>query len=216
MPRQRSARDYPLNNALDFLQRLWRMNHALEKLSSRMDKELGVTAQQRFMLRCIGKYPGLTAGRLAALLHVDPGTVSAALRRLEAKGLLQRQRNPRDRRRASLGLTALGRELDAPSEHTVEQAAELLLASTPAEQLAAMVSVVDSLSEILDELTNRSEQKHAREDAKAMAGALARKRERGAGRREAGSPAPSDGRSAGRGKSRSASAPRKKARATDG
>jgi MarR family transcriptional regulator, organic hydroperoxide resistance regulator len=152
MAKRDSARDYPLSAALDFLQRLWRLNHALEKLSSRMDRELGVTAQQRFMLRCIGKYPGLTAGQLAALLHVDPGTVSAALRRLEAKGLLQRHRNPRDRRRASLGLTAQGRALDAPAQHSVEHAVELLLASTSPKQLAAMISVVESLAQLLSEL----------------------------------------------------------------
>jgi MarR family transcriptional regulator, organic hydroperoxide resistance regulator len=152
MAKRASARDYPLSAALDFLQRLWRLNHALEKLSSRMDKELGVTAQQRFMLRCIGKYPGLTAGQLAALLHVDPGTVSAALRRLEGKGLLQRRRNPRDRRRASLGLTAQGRALDAPAQHSVEHAVELLLASTSPKQLEAMISVVESLAELLNEL----------------------------------------------------------------
>lgn len=181
MARQDDARNYPLSAALDFLQRLWRLNHALEKLSSRMDKELGITAQQRFMLRCIGKYPGLTAGQLAALLHVDPGTVSAALRRLEAKGLLQRRRNPRDRRRASLGLTAQGRALDAPAEHSVERAVELLLASTPPKQLAAMISVVEMLSQLLSELaaSPRSEEPPSdgapAEAAPAPGGAAAKK-----------------------------------------
>jgi len=155
MAKPASPLDYPLSPALDFLQRLWQLNHALEKLSSRMDRELGVTAQQRFMLRCIGKYPGLTAGQLAAVLHVDPGTVSAALRRLEAKGFVVRRRSPRDRRRASLGLTAQGRVLDAPSEHSVENAVELLLASTPPRQLAAMFSVVETLSQLLSELATR-------------------------------------------------------------
>jgi MarR family transcriptional regulator, organic hydroperoxide resistance regulator len=74
--------EYPLGPALDFLQRLWRLNHALERLSSRMERQLGITAQQRLIIRCIGKYPGVGAGQLAALLHVDPGTVSAALNRL--------------------------------------------------------------------------------------------------------------------------------------
>ena len=72
--------DYPLGPELDFLRRLWRLSHALERVSSRMKRRLGVTAQQRMILRCVGKYPGLPAGQLAELLHLDPGTISASLR----------------------------------------------------------------------------------------------------------------------------------------
>lgn len=142
---------YPLPASLAFLQRMWRLNHALEKLSASMDRQLGVTAQQRFMLRCIGKYPGITAGQLAALLHIDPSTASSALRRLESKGLLDRRRNPRDQRRASLGLTADGRALDRPAEQTVEHAVERLLASTPPEKLAAAAEVLERLAELMGE-----------------------------------------------------------------
>jgi len=146
-----SMASYPLGPALDFLQRLWQLNHALEKLSSRMERRLGVTAQQRLILRCVGKYPGMTAGQLAGLLHVDPGTVSAALRRLESKGLLERRRDPRDKRRASLGLTAKGRAMDRPAEGTVEGAVERLLESARADELASMVKIVDQLTSLLGE-----------------------------------------------------------------
>jgi DNA-binding MarR family transcriptional regulator len=146
-----STASYPLGPALDFLQRLWQLNHALEKVSSSMEKRLGVTAQQRLILRCVGKYPGMTAGHLASLLHVDPGTVSASLSRLEIKGLLERRRDPRDKRRASLGLTAKGRALDRPAAGTVEGAVERLLEGARADQLAAMVKFVDQLTGLLGE-----------------------------------------------------------------
>jgi len=116
-----------------------------------MEKRLGVTAQQRLILRCVGKYPGLTAGRLAGLLHVDPGTLSAALHRLESKGFLDRRRDPRDKRRASLGLTAKGRALDLPATGSVEDAVERLLESASAEDLDSMVNIVDRLTGLLDE-----------------------------------------------------------------
>lgn len=146
-----STPSYPLGPALDFLQRLWQLNHALEKVSSRMEKRLGVTAQQRLVLRCVGKYPGMTAGQLASLLHVDPGTVSASLSRLESKGLLERRRDPRDKRRASLGLTAKGRALDRPAEGTVEYAVERLIQGARAEELASMVNIVEQLTGLLGE-----------------------------------------------------------------
>jgi DNA-binding MarR family transcriptional regulator len=143
--------EYPLGPALDFLQRLWQLNHALEKLSSRMEKHLGLTAQQRLIVRCIGKYPGQTAGQLAKLLHVDPGTVSAALNRLELKGLLERRRDPRDRRRASLGLTAKGRKLDRPAQGTVEDAVDRLLRSGPNADIQATKRVIGKLAVLLGE-----------------------------------------------------------------
>lgn len=149
--------DGSLGDALDFLRRLWRLNHALEQVSARMEKRLGVTAQQRLILRCVGKYPGVTAGHLAALLHLDPGTISASLNRLESKKLLERRRDPRDKRRVSLGLTASGRKLDRPANGTVERAVERLLAMTPARGLASMASVIDQLTTLLDdELRNNA------------------------------------------------------------
>ncbi|MBK7539100.1 MAG: MarR family transcriptional regulator [Myxococcales bacterium] len=142
---------YPLGPALDFLQRLWQLNHALEKLSSRMEKNLGVTAQQRLVLRCVGRYPGVTAGQLASMLHVDPGTVSASLSRLESKGMIDRRQDPRDKRRASLGLTSKGRALDQPAEGTVENAVERLLGGASAAELSSMMKIVDQLTSLLEE-----------------------------------------------------------------
>lgn len=144
-----STVDYPLGPALDFLQRLWQLNHALEALSSRMQKRIGVTAQQRLMLRCVGKYPGMTAGQLATLLHLDPGTVSAGLSRLELKGLLERRRDPRDQRRAALGLTAAGRALDRPAQGTVEDAVARLIATVDPMDLTTTKTVVANLTALL-------------------------------------------------------------------
>ena len=147
----RHAVSYPLGPVFDFLQRLWQLNQGLEQASSRMERRLGVTAQQRMIIRCVGRYPGLTAGQLARLLHLDPGTVSAALKRLETKDLLDRRKDPRDRRRVSLGLTAQGRALDRPERGSVEDAVERLLANTAAEDLAVVTTVVARLTALLGE-----------------------------------------------------------------
>ncbi len=143
--------DYPLGPALEFLQRLWQFNHALEKLSSQMGRRLGVTAQQRLIVRCVGKYPGMTAGLLATLLHVDPGTVSAALRRMEDRGLLERRADPRDGRRISLGLTARGRRLDRSAKRTVEVAVEQLLETVSNQDIATTMAVLGRLTTLFGE-----------------------------------------------------------------
>lgn len=136
----------PLQPALEFLQSLWRLNHAIERASARMEASLGVTAQQRFILRCVGRYPGLTAGQLATLLEVDRGTVSAALNRLERKALLTRRVDPRDRRRVALGLTAQGHAINRSDEGTVEDAVNRLLAEAPPERVEATRATLDELS----------------------------------------------------------------------
>jgi DNA-binding MarR family transcriptional regulator len=137
--------------ALDFMRSLWRVNHALERMSMRMEETLGVTAQQRMMLRWVGKRPGITAGQLAERLHVDAGTVSAAAGRLEKKGLLQRRRDPRDRRRVVLALTPRGQSLDRPTAGTVESAVQRLLRRAPPRDIGGAARVLAALSDSLDE-----------------------------------------------------------------
>lgn len=140
---------YALGPALEFLESVWMTNHALERVSLRMERQLGITAQQRLLLRCVGKYPGITAGQMAAIIHLDRGTVSAALRRLEGKGLLERRKDPRDGRRVNLGLTPRGREYDRPTEHTVEDVAERLVREMRAEHVATAKAVLRRLTELL-------------------------------------------------------------------
>lgn len=142
--------EYPLGPALDLMRQVSALNHALERLSSRMDRELGITAQQRLVLRCVGKYPGITAGQLAAVLHLDPGTVSASLRRLDDRQLLERRPDPRDRRRITLGLTTAGRDLDRPTAGTVEEAIEQLLREADAEDVATTKAVLARLAGLLE------------------------------------------------------------------
>lgn len=150
MPKTASTSNLPLGAALDFLQCLWRLDRALERLSHSMEKRFGVTAQQRLMLRCIGKYPGMTLGRLASLLHVDPGTASAAVKRLEDKQLVERRRDPRDKRRLQLGLTSHGRQLDTPSVYTVEHAVEQWLQTAPVSATATTTKHLTTLIELLE------------------------------------------------------------------
>ncbi len=53
-----------LGAALDFMRLLWAMDHDLQRRSKRMEVELGVTGLQRIVIRLIGRFPGVTAGRL--------------------------------------------------------------------------------------------------------------------------------------------------------
>jgi DNA-binding MarR family transcriptional regulator len=142
--------DAALGPALDFLRALWRLDHALARKSRRMNSEIGVTAEQRLILRCVGRSPGISAGQLAELLHLDPGTISAAISRLSTRRLIGRKRDVDDNRRVTLRLTPAGRALDRPTAGTVESAVEAVLAATRPSEVAAARRLLGRLSDALD------------------------------------------------------------------
>ena len=161
-PKKNIAARIPLGPELQFLQRLWRLNRALALVSSRIERELGITAQQRMLIRCVGRFPSMTAGQLAADLHLDRGTVSNSLARLERRGLVRRARDPKDRRRVTIGLTAEGRVLDHPRGGSVEGAVAEILALGDARALAAAQDLLESLTVRLESLALRGEAPHGK------------------------------------------------------
>ena len=144
-----SAPSLSLGPAGDFLRCLWQLNHTIERVSRSMEKTIGVTAQQRMMIRCVGRFPGMTASQLAELLHLDAGTVSTALSRLERKHLLERRRSPRDRRRVTPGLTPAGHALDRDAPGTVEHAVVALLKTAAERDVASARAVLGELTALL-------------------------------------------------------------------
>lgn len=123
--------------ALDLIRLLWKVDHELHSVSKRMIGRVGLTAPQRLALRFIGRDPGLVLGALAALLHLDPGTVTGIVQRLESAGLVTRVRGE-DTRRIHLDLTAKGRTLNRRRKGTVEAAVRKTLAAiSPADADAA-------------------------------------------------------------------------------
>ncbi|MFN8573534.1 MAG: MarR family transcriptional regulator [Gemmatimonadaceae bacterium] len=140
---------------LEFLRVLWRVNHGMEKRSKRMQTTHGVTAPQRMVIRMVGRFPGIYAGDLAELLHVDRGTLSSALRRLEADGLLKRTVDATDRRRVAIHLTARGKRIDDVTEGTVESVVKSVVGSESTESLRATQRVLLALANDLERPARR-------------------------------------------------------------
>lgn len=139
----------PLGEVLEFLRLIWAVHHGLEKTSKKMDVRLGVTGPQRLVVRIVGRFPGIPAGRLAQILHVHPSTLTGVLKRLERRGFIERRADPRDARRASLGLTARGRRLDVAAG-TVEGAVNRALHAAGNQQVRAAGRVLRILAETLE------------------------------------------------------------------
>ena len=148
-PEMDDGKGPPLGAVLDFMRLLWALDHALQSASKRMESNFGMTGPQRLVMRIVGRFPGIAAGRVAQILHVHPSTLTGILKRLEARGLLQRRADPRDARRALFILTPRGRKLDTVRTGIVEQAVRRVLATDP-DKVAAAQEVLLALSEELD------------------------------------------------------------------
>lgn len=140
-----------LGEGLTFMRLLWGVNHALEASSKRMDAAIGVTGPQRLVIRIVGRFPGISAGRLARLMHVHPSTLTGILGRLVTRGLVRRDPDPNDARRALFGLTVRGRELDALRSGTVEAKVRATLTRFPDARVAATQAVLAAITEALGE-----------------------------------------------------------------
>src|SRR3954465_10502919 len=138
-----------LGAVLDFMRLLWAVDHALQSASKRMESSFGLTGPQRLVVRIVGRFPGIAAGRVADILHVHPSPLTGVLKRLESRAVLQRRPDPRDARRALFMLTNKGRKLDVVRTGTVEQAVRRVLLKDP-DKVASAQEVLAALSEELD------------------------------------------------------------------
>ncbi|NMO23645.1 MarR family transcriptional regulator [Pyxidicoccus fallax] len=139
----------PLGEVLEFMRLLWAVDHGLQSTSKRMESTLGLTGPQRLVVRLVGRFPGITAGTLAQILHVHPSTLTGVLKRLEKRGLLERKADPLDGRKALFALTESGRALDIPSEGTVESAVQRVLSRMTRTRILCTQDVLTALAQEL-------------------------------------------------------------------
>ena len=147
-----------LPDVLAFMQGLWAVVHRMERLSKQMGAASGVTGPQRLVLRLVALFPGLSAGDLAATLHLHPSTLTGVLQRLEQQGLISRTADPDDRRRTILRLTRRGSRASVSSKGTVEGAVAAALDRTSATHRDVMRRFLAQLASCLDHEIDRSAQ----------------------------------------------------------
>jgi MarR family transcriptional regulator, organic hydroperoxide resistance regulator len=72
---------------------------------------LGLTYPQYLVMLVLWERDGVPVKEIGRLLHLDSGTLTPLLKRLEAAGLVQRGRDPADERQLQVTLSAAGRAL---------------------------------------------------------------------------------------------------------
>jgi DNA-binding MarR family transcriptional regulator len=100
-----------LDNQLCFA--LYSASLAMTKLYKPLLEALGLTYPQYLVLLVLWEQDGLTVSALGERLHLDSGTLTPLLKRMEQADLLVRQRSAEDERRVEVTLTAAGKRLKA-------------------------------------------------------------------------------------------------------
>lgn len=126
---------------------LYSSSLAMTKLYKPMLEPLGLTYPQYLVLLVLWQDDGLGVSALGERLHLDSGTLTPLLKRMESAGWLTRQRAQDDERRVELRLTASGRELKAAAKRIPEQ-----LACATACSLTELTDLTQRLSRLRDQL----------------------------------------------------------------
>jgi DNA-binding MarR family transcriptional regulator len=104
---------------------------------------LGLTHPQYLVMLALWQRDGRSLRDLAETLALDPGTVSPLVKRLEAAGLVRRDRDRADERLLAVTLTSAGRKLRKEAEKVPARiVARLGLPVAELEQLNAVLRAV--------------------------------------------------------------------------
>lgn len=108
-PRISSDQALKLDHQLCFA--LYSASLAMTKLYKPMLDDMGLTYPQYLAMLVLWESDGVTVSELGERLHLDSGTLTPLLKRLEAADLVTRLRDVQDERRVLIRLTAAGRKL---------------------------------------------------------------------------------------------------------
>ena len=146
------ARAQQLDHQLCFA--LYSASLAMTKLYKPLLEGLGLTYPQYLVLLVLWERDDLMVSELGERLFLDSGTLTPLLKRMEAAGWLQRQRDAADERRVRVTLTSAGRALQAQAadipacvlQHSQCTLSELQALTAQAQQLRDRLAAPLSLS----------------------------------------------------------------------
>jgi DNA-binding MarR family transcriptional regulator len=90
---------------------LYAASNLLTRLYRPLLEELGLTYPQYLVMLVLWERRSARVGELSTALHLDSGTLTPLLKRLEANGLVRRERSAEDERRVEVSLTREGEAL---------------------------------------------------------------------------------------------------------
>lgn len=90
------------------LRSLRQLVHSLRVTAYSVERDLGLTGAQLFVLRELAAEPNVSIRRLSERTLTDPSSASVVVARLLERGLIKRRRDAKDARRSVLSVTRQG------------------------------------------------------------------------------------------------------------
>lgn len=119
-----------------------------------IEKNCGITGSQLWILQEVAKTPDIGVSELAERLTIHQSTGSQLVEKLVARRLIIKERSKEDQRRVGLRLTVEASRIlktaPGPAEGILPEALNALTEST-------LLSLDDSLIEVIDQLRNRDD-----------------------------------------------------------
>lgn len=105
----------------------------------------GITPVQFAALNAVAAQPGIDQRTLAACIGFDTSTIGGVVDRLEARGWVQRQVSPEDRRARLLHVSLAGHQVLQDVSESILQTQKRILAPLPADQRKEFVRMLKVL-----------------------------------------------------------------------
>jgi DNA-binding MarR family transcriptional regulator len=126
--------------------------HAINKAYAPLLEKVELTYPQYLVMLVLWEGDDVTVKAIGERLHLDSGTLTPLLKRLEANGHIQRMRDPKDERQVRVKLTEAGKDLRRQAREIPGQIARAM--GRPNEDLKA---VRKELRRIRSALTEKRE-----------------------------------------------------------
>jgi DNA-binding MarR family transcriptional regulator len=119
--------------------------HALERGSSAIQRELGISGAQLFVLQTLAAAGKLSINELAARSYTHQSSVSVVVSRLVEAGLVSRSAALADARRSEVSVTPAGRRLVNASPATPQERLLSAVSALPPAKLAMLRSTLEQV-----------------------------------------------------------------------
>lgn len=127
-----------------------RIIRAVDVYSRRLRSEHDMTGPQLVCLLTLSNGGTLTLSQLSRAVHLSASTLVGILDRLEAKGLISRERDKVDRRVVKLTITDKGRQAAASSPSPLQSNFATRLLSLPVQEQHAIADSLERVVELME------------------------------------------------------------------
>jgi DNA-binding MarR family transcriptional regulator len=135
---------------LRVFQSLRRIIRAVDLHSRKLSAQHKITGPQLVCLLAVDEHEPVTGSTIARHVYLSPSTVIGILDRLEAKGLIRRERDPKDRRLVQVSLAEQGRALVKSAPSPLQDRLAEAMNKLPEAKQTRIAGALDQIVEMME------------------------------------------------------------------